>query len=145
MIGPAQPQYLKPFAHRSVGMCGLRLDPGTDDIADKAVNCCRHPRVVASISPGPPHRRRRGREDRCVQLIDSPRALPTTATTRSLKRTGAGATEKAMKQVALAGRVAWQGWGKLLGIFGNCLFIIDRYLFTLRAPRPMRSKLLRPW
>ena len=39
--------------------------------------------------------------------------------TRSVKRTGAGAGKETVEQVAHAGRVAWQGYGKLLGMFGN--------------------------
>lgn len=100
MIGPAQPQHLKPFAHRAVGMGGLRFDPRADDIADQAVHCCRDPRVVARIPSRPPRRRRRACKDRRVQPIDPPRPFPTPTTTRSVKAARARKAEKAMEERA---------------------------------------------
>lgn len=53
-----------------------------------------------------------------------PHALPTPTATRSVKRTGAGAGKETVEQVAHAGRVAWQGCGKLLGMFGNVRLMV---------------------
>lgn len=119
MIGPTKPQNLQPLAHRPVGMRGLRFDARADDIAEEAIHRRRDPRVVARIPPSPSRRRGRPRKDRRVQPIDRPRPLPTPTTTRSVERAGVGAAEEAVEQVAHAGRVAWQGWGKLLGMFGK--------------------------
>ena len=69
MIGPAQPERLQPLAHRRVGMGGLWLDPGADDIADQAVHRHRDPRVVPRIPPGPSRRRGCARQDRGVQAV----------------------------------------------------------------------------
>ena len=40
-------------------------------------------------------------------------------TTRSVKCASVGAGNESVKQAAHAGRVAWQRFGKLLGMFGN--------------------------
>ena len=54
-------------------------------------------------------------------------ASPLTPTaTRSVKRTGAGAGQETVEQAAHAGRVAWQGYGKLLGMFGKCALLHAR-------------------
>ena len=39
--------------------------------------------------------------------------------TRSVKRASAGAGNETVKQAAHAGRIAWQKFGKLLGMFVN--------------------------
>ena len=93
VIGPAQPERLQPLAHRPVGMGGLRLDPGADDIADQAVHRRRDPRVVPRIPPGPPRRRGRAREHRRVQPVDRPRPLPTPPATRGVEAASAREAE----------------------------------------------------
>ena len=116
VIGPAQPERLQPLAHRPVGMGGLRLDPGADDIADQAVHRRRDPRVVPRIPPGPPRRRGRARQDRRVQPIDRPRALPTPPTTRSVEA-AARKAEKAMEEGPHAADSRATRVSRLLGTF----------------------------
>jgi hypothetical protein len=98
MISPAQPEPLQPLAHGPVGMGGLRLDPGADDIADQAVHGRRDPRVVPRIPPGPPRRRGRARQDCCVQPVDRPRPLPAPPATRSVEAASAREAEKVMEE-----------------------------------------------
>ncbi|GGM00458.1 hypothetical protein GCM10011534_22870 [Pseudooceanicola nanhaiensis] len=120
VIRPTQPERLQPFAHRAVGMGGLRLDPGANDIADQAVDRRRDPRVVPRIPPGPPRRRGRARQDRRVQPIDGPRSLPTPPATRSVEAASAREAEKAMEE-GPHGRQNRPKWTlKLLGMFGKC-------------------------
>ena len=57
-----------------------------------------------------------------------PSALPTPTTTRSVKRTGAGAGIEAVEQAAHAGRIARLGGIKLLGMFGSLPHTVCRYL-----------------
>jgi hypothetical protein len=93
MIAPAQPEHQQPFAHRPIGIGGLRLDTCADDITHQAVDRCRDPRVVARIPSRTSRRRGRACQDRRVQPIDRPRPLPTPTNTRSVKAAHAGAGE----------------------------------------------------
>ena len=108
-IRPAQPERLQQFAHRPVGMGGLRLDPGADDIADQAVDRRCDPRVVPRIPPGPPRRRGRAREDGRVQPVNRPRPLPTPPATRSVEAASAREAEKTMDEGLMGDRVARNG------------------------------------
>lgn len=122
MVCPAQPEHLQPFAHRPVGMCGLRLDPGADDIANQTVHRRRDPRVVPRIPPGTPRRRDRARKDRGVQPIDRPRPFPTPTTTCSVKAVRACGAQKAMEDRPLGAQCLVHGVpgvSERMGMVGN--------------------------
>ena len=97
----------------------LRLDPRTDDIADQAVNCCRHPRVVARIPPGTSRSRGRTRQDRRVQPVNGALTLPTPTATRSVKAARAREAEKAMEERPHGRQNRPRPFLKLLGMFGK--------------------------
>jgi hypothetical protein len=119
VIRPAQPERLEAPADRPVGMGGLRLDPGADDIADQAVHRRRNPRVVPRIAPGPPRRRGRARQDRRVQPVDRPRPLPTPSATRSIEAASACEAEMAMEDGPHGRENRPKRTLKLLGMFGR--------------------------
>ena len=128
VISPAQPQRLQPFAHSSVGMGGLRLDPGANDIAHQAVHRRSDPWVVPRIPPGPPRSSGRARQDRRVQAVDGFGAFPAPPATGGVKAADAREFEQALEE----GPHGWENrpfWNlKLLGMFvsirRSCCFLL---------------------
>ena len=100
-------------------MGGLWLDAGTDYIADQAVHRGRNPGVVAGVPFGPVRRRSRARQNRRVQAVDGPGALPAAAATGGVEGAGVAKAEKSSKESPHAAdyRAPAKPW--ILGEFGK--------------------------
>ena len=100
-------------------MSALLLSVSGCDRGGSRAHRRRDPRVDTRQPTGPPHRSICASKKAVLSPSTVRIPLPTPTTSRSVKRTSSRAGEQPVEQAAYAGRTAWLGCGKLLGIFRN--------------------------